>query len=90
MGQPGGALAGVAEMTTMTSIHAPTADGRLASQRPRPWRQPPANRAKAADAPDDARISPRLVVPAVVAVSLLLWFAVAELAMLVIRLPLFS
>jgi hypothetical protein len=43
-----------------------------------------------AEAPQDARISPRVVYPVVVAVSLLLWFALVELMLLLVRLPLFS
>ena len=74
-------------MTVITPVHAFTADGGLASERLRSWRRHGSDRA---ETPDEERISPRLVVPAVVAVSLLLWFSLAGLVILAFRLPLFS
>lgn len=50
----------------------------------------PARQHRPATDAQDARISPLLVYPVVVAVSLLSWFALAKLVMLAIRLPLFS
>jgi hypothetical protein len=69
-------------MTAISPIHALTADGRLASKRPRPTTDP--------DRAVDAPISPLVVYPVAAAVSLALWFALAELVMLAARLPLFS
>jgi hypothetical protein len=88
VGPIGSALGGGAEMTAVTPIHAFTADHGLAWQRPR--RRQGFDRVEAPDSPDDARISRRLVYPMLAAVSLLLWFALAWLVILAIRLPLFS
>lgn len=40
--------------------------------------------------PNDAPISPRIVYPAVVVASLVMWFALVELMLALSRLPLFS
>ncbi len=73
-------------MNMMTPIHALQADADRASSRSGRghWRGPVAVAASVAE--DDQRASPLLVYPFVIVVSLLLWYALAELGVWTLRL----
>jgi hypothetical protein len=75
----------VAEMSVMPSILAlETRTGGLPA-RLRRWQRSGSERR-----PNDAPISPRIVYPAVVVASLVMWFALVELILALSRLSLFS
>jgi hypothetical protein len=73
-------------MSFMPSILALEARAGGLPARLRRWQRHGAGRAT----PNDAPISPRIVYPAVVVASLVMWFALVELALALSRLPLFS
>ena len=69
-------------MTAMTPIHAFAANGNRGLTRALPRRRQVEDTVSSADSP----ISPRLVYPAGVVVSLVAWFALAELGIRAVRL----
>lgn len=77
-------------MTVMTPMHTFPANGGRVTLLPWLWQWGATAPHMAAESPDEARISPLLVYPAVFASSLVLWFALGQLLMWAARLTFLS